>query len=142
MTSREIVHAVKVEFPKFSPAALSLARRPQETGVTFVQRAAEIVQTLEGSERAQEARKEFRRKSIKFHCRLSPVDARSVKNEMARRGVGTVQELLEALLLEWAEWSKKEPIPVSKTGSGSEVGADAEASPASENTTNDVGGQT
>lgn len=134
MSSREIVNAVRACYPKFSKAALSLARRSAETGVTFTARAAEIVASVEGSQRPQEKRKEYRRKSINFRCRLSPVDAGLVKHEMTRRGANQ-QDLLEALLVEWARWSEKEPLPVGKTENGSGGGDDGQPAPSSEDIT-------
>ena len=141
MSTREIVEAVKVEYPKFSSAALSLASRSYDTGVTFVPRAREIVEAVQRATSPTRARKPFRRKSVEFKCRLAPANAQAVKNEMTRRGVVTVRDLLEALLLEWAEWSKKEPLPVVRPENGSEVGAGADASPASKSITNVNGGQ-
>lgn len=132
MNRKEVVEAVRREFPKFSPTALSLATRPTETGVTFVRRAAEIVEATGGAESLQKAREGRRRKNIAFRCRLSPADAGRVKNEMARRGVNQ-QNLLEALLVEWAAWSENEPLPVCKTGNGSK-GEAVSASFTSENT--------
>ena len=130
MSTREIVEAVKVEYPKFSSAALSLASRSCDTGVTFVPRAREIVEAVQRATNPTRARKPFRKKSVEFKCRLAPTNAQAVKNEMTRRGVGTVQDLLEALLLEWAEWSKKEPLTAG-TDSDSKGGNNSESAPAS-----------
>lgn len=141
MSSREIVEAVREEFPKFSPAALSLARRPSETGVTFVPRAAEIIERTMGLTARHTGRSENRRKSIRFEARLAPDAAQRVKNEMTRRGV-TAQELVEALLLTWVAWAEKEPVPTGKVENGSKGEAVAESGFASENTTKIEGGQT
>ena len=65
MTSSEIVEAVRVEYPKFSKAAWSLARRPDETGVTFVPKAAEIIDRVQGRTSTQAGRKGSRKKSIR-----------------------------------------------------------------------------
>ena len=109
MKSLEIVEAVREEFPKFSKAALSLARRPDETGVTFVRRAAEIVEGLQGRTGPQGATIAKRKKSISFFCRLAPAAAQRVKREITRRGISQ-QALIEGLLLAWAEWSEKDPL--------------------------------
>jgi len=129
--SSEIVRAVRAEFPKFSKAALSLGRRPDETGVQFVPRAAEIIEAVEGRTKPHKRFSENRRKSISFRCRLSPMAAHEVKLQMFRRGVNQ-QDLIEALLVEWAEWSKKEPLTAA-TDSGSKGGNKYENAPASEN---------
>lgn len=130
MSTREIVEAVKVEYPKFSSAALSLASRSYDTGVTFVPRAREIVEAVQRATSHTRARKPFRKKSVEFKCRLAPASAQAVKSEMTRRGVVAVQDLLEALLLEWAEWSKKEPLTAG-TDSDSKGGNKSESAPAS-----------
>ena len=128
---QETVEAVKVIFPKFSPAALSLAQNSVNTGVQLVPRAKEIADGVCGSVTRCERRKENRVKTVAFRCRLCLTDADDVKHEMARRGVQTQQELLEALLLEWAKWSKSEPPTVSKTANGSEGGDDTNPAPSS-----------
>lgn len=133
MSSREIVEAVREEFPKFSPAALSLARRPAQTGVTFVPRAAEIVQRIQGRTAPHKAQKGNRKKSISFFCRLAPAAAWRVKNEITRRGTSQ-QALIEALLLEWADWSAKEPLTTWHVENGSK-GEAVKASFTSDNTT-------
>lgn len=118
MSSREIVEAVREEFPKFSKAAYSLANRPDETGVTFVRRAAEIIERVQGRTTAQKAQKGKRKKSISFFCRLAPAAACRVKNEITRRGTSQ-QALIEALLIEWADWSAKEPLTTWHVANGS-----------------------
>lgn len=128
MRTTEIVKAVKARYPKFSPAALSLARRPHDTGVTFVPGAAAIIKALGGPVGPHKRREEHRVKSISFRGRLTPADAQRVKNEMARRGV-TAQQLIEALLLAWVDWSEKEPSTVGKTAGGSGDGIKADSTP-------------
>lgn len=130
MTRRQvIVETVKAEFPKFSSTALSLASRDYETGVTFTARARELKEAAERATAPHKRRKAGRKKSIRFSCRLAPADAERVKQAIENHG-GTVQEILEELLLAWAE---KEPLPVGKTGNGSKGGNISDA-PASENT--------
>lgn len=129
MNRKEIVEAVRREFPKFSPTALSLGLRPSETGIAFVRRAAEIIVATGGLESRQKTREDSRTKNVSFRCRLAPGDAGRVKNEMTRHGVNQ-QNLLEALLVEWAAWSENEPLPVGKTGNGSK-GGNKEDAPAS-----------
>lgn len=144
MNRKEIVQAVKVEFPKFSPTALSLATRPTQTGVTFVQRAAEIAASAEGlavdgAVSPPKKREEKRKKDIAFRCRLSRGAARRVKNEMSRRSLSQ-QDLVEALLLAWCEWAEKEPLTTWQIVNGSKGGM-VEADSTSENITNGNGGQ-
>ncbi len=139
MSSREIVEAVREEFPKFSSAALSLARRPEETGVTFVARAAEIVDRIQGRTGAQDAKNGKRVKSISFFCRMTPAAAGRVKKEITRRGLKT-QDLIEGLLIAWANWSETEPLTKWEIVNGSK-GEAVRPGFASEDTTTDKGGQ-
>lgn len=104
-----IVETVKAEYPKFSKAALSLASRSYETGVTFTPRARELKETAERATAPNTRRKPRRAKSIHFMCRLAEIDAQRVKREMARRELDSVQDLLEGLLLQWVGISEREP---------------------------------
>lgn len=140
MKSLEIVEAVREEFPKFSKAALSLARRPDETGVTFVRRAAEIVERVHGRTGPHGATIAKRKKSISFFCRMAPAAAGRVKREITRRGTSQ-QALIEGLLLAWAEWSEKEPLTTWHVENGSK-GEAVGTGFTSENITNFKGGQT
>lgn len=140
MSSAEIVEAVREEFPKFSKAALSLASRPDETGVTFVRRAAEIVERVHGRTGPQGATFTKRKKSISFFCRMAPAAAWRVKREITRRGTSQ-QALIEGLLLAWAEWSEKEPLATWHVENGSK-GEAVGTGFTSENITNFEGGQT
>jgi hypothetical protein len=66
-------------------------------------------------------------------------DARRVKNEMARHGLETTQELLETLLLEWVEKAEKDPLGA--TNAEQVKGEEVESPLPSENITNETGGQ-
>lgn len=134
------MEAVREEFPKFSKAALSLARRPDETGVTFVPRAAEIIEAVQGRTAPQGATSGNRRKSISFFCRLTPAAAGRVKREITRRGTSQ-QALIEGLLLAWADWSEKEPLATWHVENGSK-GEAVGTGFASNTTTKTNGGQT
>ena len=134
---QEVVKAVRTEYPKFSPACLSLSMRTYETGVQMTPRAKTLAEAVQGHQRLSKRFSENRAKNISFRCRMCLTDAELVKHKMEAEGVSQ-QELIERLLLEWA---KKEPSPVVETGNGLEVGADAEASPSSENITDCEGGQ-
>ena len=104
---QEVVKAVKRDYPKFSPACLSLSMRTYETGVQLTPRAKKIAESVQGSETLCKRFSENRVKSISFRCRLSHTDAEIVKHKMEMEGVDSVQDLLEALLMEWA----KKPLP-------------------------------
>ena len=129
---QKTVEAVKAEYPKFSPACLSISMRSYETGVQLTPRAQQIADGVQGHERLHKRFSDRRVKCVSFRCRMTPKAAEIVKHEIAARGYTSVQEWLEEIILEWV---KSEPSPVCKTGNGSEVGADAEASPSSENIT-------
>lgn len=102
---QEAVCAVREVYPKFSPACLSLASRTSETGVMLTPRARNIVFSINGAVRLSKAVSGNRVKNVSFRCRLSPKAAEIVKHEMRARGM-TQQELLEELLLQWAEKSR------------------------------------
>lgn len=102
---QEAVKAVRVEYPKFSPACLSLASRTSETGVMLTPRAKTIVLSVNGSVRLSKAVCGNRRKNVSFRCRLSLTQAESVKQRMRDEGL-TQQELLEELLLRWVKESR------------------------------------
>lgn len=97
---QEAVKAVRVEYPKFSPACLSLASRTSETGVQLTPRAKSIVLSVNGSVRLSNAVCGNRKKNVSFRCRLCLTQAESVKQRMRDEGL-TQQELLEELLLRW-----------------------------------------
>ena len=92
------------------------------------EKAREIIEALGGPVSPYKRREERRVKCIGFRARLKPADAQRVKNEMTRRGV-TAQQLVEALLLAWADWSEKEPSTVGKTAGGSGDGIKADSTP-------------
>ena len=102
---QEVVTEVRKDYPKFSPACLSLSMRTYETGVQMTPRANAIAVSVQAHRKPLRRKKDNRVKSISFRCRLSPVAAEIVKNEMARRGLSQ-QKLLETLLMEWAKESR------------------------------------
>lgn len=134
---QETVEAVKEVFPKFSPAALSLAQNSANTGVQLVPRAKEIADGVCGSVARYKRRSENRVKSVPFRCRMCLTDALRVKHELEKREL-TQQDLLEALLLEWVAWAEKEPLTVCKTDNGSEGGDDTNPAPSSKITQNEM----
>ena len=115
-----IVETVKAEYPKFSKAALSLASRSYETGVTFTPRARELKDAAERATTPHRRRRGSRRKSIAFRCRLSPADASRVKRAMEAEGL-IMQDLLETLLMEWVK--EQEPLPGVATEERQEIEA-------------------
>ena len=102
---QQTVEAVKAAYPKFSPACLSLSCRTHETGVTMTAKAMKLADSVERARTPYRTRKENRKKSVSFRCRLAQNAAEIVKDEMSKKGV-TQQELLEGLLMEWAEKSR------------------------------------
>ena len=96
------VHALRKEFPKCTPTAVSLAQRSVETGVMFTPLAQAIVDGVERATRPYKRHSSKRVKSVRFMCRLSPDAAEFVKQQMAERHVSTTQTLMENLLIEWA----------------------------------------
>ena len=104
---QEVVKAVNRDYPKFSPACLSLSMRTYETGVQMTPRAKKIAESVQGAETLCKRFSENRVKSISFRCRLSHTDAEIVKHKMMLEERDSVQDLLEELLMEWA----KKPLP-------------------------------
>ena len=109
---QQTVDAVKTVYPKFSPACLSISMRSYETGVQLTPLAQKIADGVQGHEKLYKRFSDKRVKCISFRCRLTPRAAEIVKHEMEARGVSSVQELLEALLLEWV---KSEPSGAANT---------------------------
>ena len=128
---QEAVKAVRVEYPKFSPACLSLASRTSETGVMLTPRAKTIVCSVNGSVRLSKAVSGNRRKNVSFRCRLCLTQAESVKQRMRDEGL-TQQELLEELLLRWLN-EKRSPAG---TEERKEDGNNLQSVSTSENNTN------
>ncbi len=128
---QEAVKAVRVEYPKFSPACLSLASRTSETGVMLTPRAKSIVCSINGSVRLSKAVCGNRKKNVSFRCRLSLTQAESVKQRMRDEGL-TQQELLEELLLRWL----KENRSPAGTEERKEGGNNLQSVSTSENNTN------
>jgi hypothetical protein len=139
--SQVIVMTVKGEYPKFSRAALSLASRSYETGVTLTPRARELKNAAERATTPHKRTLPKRVKSIKFQCRMRENDARRVKNEMARHGLETTQELLETLLLEWVEKAEKDPLGATNAERVKGEEKISKCPLPSENITNETGGQ-
>ena len=110
---QKTVEAVKAEYPKFSPACLSISMRSYETGVQLTPRAQQIADGVQGHERLHKRFSDRRVKCVSFRCRLTTKAAEIVKHEMTERGVSSVQELLEELLLEWV---KNKPSGAANTG--------------------------
>lgn len=128
---QKTVAAVKEDYPKFSPACLSLAMRSYETGVTLTARARQIALGVEGSERIRRRFCENRVKCVSFRCRLSPRAAEIVKDEMVLHGFKSQQEFLESLIISWVKESRP-PIWITEERQGS-----GESNPStSENITN------
>ena len=98
---QQTVDAVKVIYPKFSAACLSLSMRSFETGVQMTPKAQSIANSVQRTTTPYTPHTENRVKSIRFACRLSPATASVVKDEMVKAGYTTTQAFLEALLLEW-----------------------------------------
>lgn len=83
-------------FPSYSKALHSAARRPDETGVTWVPELARVF----GSEKPQEPRRvENRVKSHGWRVRLSPEAHRLLNARMKRLGFSTKQAYLENLII-------------------------------------------
>lgn len=97
---RAFREAIKAEFPKHSPAAFSLASRPEETGVEFCKRALDIIIHTFAVE-GKHTKKERRTKEHRFGCRLTSELAKAVRTKMKREGIQSVQTLLETLLKGW-----------------------------------------
>lgn len=100
---QKTVEAVKAEYPKFSPACLSISMRSYETGVQMTPRAQAIADGVQGHEKLHNRFSDRRVKCVSFRCRLTPKAAEIVKQEMTERGYTSVQEWLEEIILEWVK---------------------------------------
>lgn len=114
--AKKELEALRKEFPKCDKRVYSICMRTEETGACFCKRAEEI--------RAGVRKPENRRKAVRFSARLTASDAALIFTEMTRRGLDSKQDLVEALLIEWARWSKKEPLGATNTERPQEAGKD------------------
>ena len=94
-----IVAALREEFPKANKGTVSMALHTNDYGVRFCARAQEIYDAVT----QQKPRRANRKKSCRFQCRLTESAAESVKRAMERKGIASVQTLLEMLLIAWAK---------------------------------------
>ena len=94
-----IVAALREEFPKANKGTVSMALHTNDYGVKFCTRAQEIYDAVT----QQKHRRANRKKSCRFQCRLTESAAESVKRAMERKGIASVQTLLEMLLIAWAK---------------------------------------
>ena len=94
-----IVSALREEFPKVNKGTVSMAMNTHAYGVKFCARAQEIYDAVTH----QKPRRANRKKSCRFQCRLTESAAESVKRAMERKGIASVQTLLEMLLIAWAK---------------------------------------
>ncbi len=89
----QTVAAIKAEFPKHGPAALSLAHNTELTGVMLCPRAAEIERAVIGAGKA--ARKPAARNQYKLTVRLTKPVKRELNAAMKELGHSTVQAAIE-----------------------------------------------
>ena len=94
-----IVAALREEFPKANKGTVSMALHTNDYGVRFCTRAQEIYDAVT----QRKPRRANRKKSCRFQCRLTESAAESVKRAMERKGIASVQTLLEMLLIAWAK---------------------------------------
>lgn len=94
-----IVAALREEFPKANKGTVSMALHTNDYGVKFCARAQDIYDAVT----QQKPRIANRKKSCRFQCRLTESAAESVKRAMERKGIASVQTLLEMLLIAWAK---------------------------------------
>ena len=89
----QTVKAIKAEFPKHSPAALSLAHNTESTGVMLCPRAAEIERAV--LEMQKPPRKAAKPNQYKLTVRLSKSVKRKLSDAMKKHGHSTVQAAIE-----------------------------------------------
>ncbi len=90
---KRTVKAIREEFPKHSPAALSLAHNTAQTGVMLCPRAAAIEKAVAGTEKA--AGKPAAAKQYKLTVRLAKPVKRELNAAMKALGCSTVQAAIE-----------------------------------------------
>lgn len=95
----EVVEALREEYPKACKASVSMALHTNDYGIRFCARAQEIYDAVT----QQKPRRANRKKSCRFQCRLTESAAEIVKRAMERKGIASVQTLLEMLLIAWAK---------------------------------------
>ncbi len=109
---KNTVKAIRAEFPKHSPAALSLAHNTAQTGVMLCPRAAAIEKAVIGTEKA--AGKPTTAKQYKLTVRLSKPVKRELNAAMKALGCSTVQAAIEEAIR----------LYIKKAADGMDVSAD------------------
>ncbi len=95
ITAREIVEAVKVEYPKYDKYLHSKVERPEEYGITLVPHALKLAMDV----KPQEPRREARRKlQYSVRCRLTKKEFEQLQRALRRQGYSTVQGYLRQLI--------------------------------------------
>lgn len=116
MTLGDIAQRMRCAFPKTSKAALSLAQRPAETGISFTAAANRALAAVLGVARP---RRDRRRCPIRVQARLTEADARALNAARKTMGHKTINDAL-VCAIRWyiAEAKKRAAVDVAASHDG------------------------
>lgn len=116
MTLGEIAQRMRCAFPKTSKAALSLAQRPTETGISFTAAANRVLAAVLG---VQAPRRDRRRCPVRVQARLTEADARALNAARKVMGHATVNDAL-VYAVKWyvAEAKKRAAVDAATSHDG------------------------
>lgn len=112
ISGAELARRMKPAFPAISKAAVSLAMRPAETGVTFTPSANKTVAVVTGYARP---RQEKRRCPVRIQARVTEAQARAFNAARAAMGHATVNDALVYALMQYIAEAKKKAAANSAT---------------------------
>lgn len=112
ISGAELARRMKPAFPAISKAAISLAMRPSETGVTFTPSANKTVAAVTGYARP---RQERRRCPVRIQGRITEAQARAFNAARAAMGHTTINDALVYALTQYIAEAKKRAAANSAT---------------------------
>lgn len=92
LSVREVVAALKPQFPRISLAAVSLAERPSESGITYTREAVSALNVLTDAQRPRTT--DNRQCPIRIQARLTKADSEALNSARRLMGHDTVNDAL------------------------------------------------
>ena len=108
MQGKEIVRAVRVEFPGFDHALYSKALRPERYGIRLIDRAQAIADALNGQAVQKPRKRDRRSKANKYTWRAGNALKQRLQTAKKARGILTDQEAITLAVLAWVEGSERD----------------------------------
>lgn len=89
LSVRDVATQLKPQFPRISPAGVSFAENPGESGLTYTLQAAAVLKSIVGAEKP---RLERRKCPIQIQARLTDAEARELRAARVIMGHVTINE--------------------------------------------------